>query len=196
MKKILFYRETPGIGDIVMMLRAIELTRLKHPNTEIIIQTRYNDLIKYHPAIDSYANLNTVIKNVDIRIDNSFYCAKYEMEHLSVLSVSRPQLFCENTAKVLIENGLNPIEYDGRPPGLHVSQELSDWAQTIISNIVNNSIPIGIFGKSRGKWKTYPRMRDLIKFLLADQRFTLFYFDDKERLSIWNVNQFIGYSLD
>ena len=196
-KRILFYRETPGIGDVVMMLRAIELTRLKHPNTEIIVQTRYNELLKYHPAIDYYADLNTIIENIDIRIDNSFYCAEYEAKHTPILSISRHQLFCENTAKALIEHGLEPIEYDGRPQSLYVSQELNDWAQTIISNTIKNaSLPVGIFGKSKEVWKTYPYMRRLVKLLLADRRFTLFYFDDKKQLPIWNVNQFIGYSLD
>jgi len=197
LKRILFYRETPGVGDVVMMIRAIELTRLKHPNTEIIVQTRYNELLKYHPAIDYYADLNTIIEDIDIRIDNSFYCAEYEAKHIPVLSISRPQLFCENTAKVLIEHGLEPIEYDGKPQSLYISRELYDWAQSILMNVVSNdTLPIGIFGKSEEIWKTYSHMRDLIKLLLADRRFTLFYFDDKEQLSIWNVNQFIGYSLD
>ena len=196
-KRILFYRETPGIGDVIMMLRAIELTKLKHSNTEIIVQTRYNELLKYHPAIDYYADLNTIIENVDVRVDNSFYCAEYEAKHTPVLLRSRHQLFCENTAKVLVEHGLEPIEYDGRPQSLYVSRELNGWAQTIIKNTVSEgTIPIGIFGKSKEAWKTYPRMRDLIKLLLADRRFTLCYFDDKEQLPIWNVNQFIGYSLD
>jgi len=179
------------------MVRAIELTRLKHPNTEIIVQTRYNELLKYHPAIDYYADLNTIVENVNVRIDNSFYCAEYEAKHTPILSISRHQLFCENTAKVLIEHGLEPIEYDGKPQSLYISRELNDWTQTIIKNTVrDDSIPIGIFGKSKERWKTYPRIRDLIKLLLADKQFTLFYFDDKEQLPIWNVNQFIGYSLD
>jgi len=194
-KKILFYRETPGIGDVVMMIRAIELTRLKHPDAEIVVQTRYNELLKYHPAIDYYASLNTIVENIDVRIDNSFYCAEYEAKNL--LSKSRHQLFCENTAKILNEHGLEPIEYDGKPQSLYISIELYDWAQQIIKNVLScDTIPIGIFGKSKEHWKTYPHIRNLIKLLLADKRFKLFYFDDKEYLDIWNVSQFVGYDLD
>ncbi|MBC8488514.1 MAG: glycosyltransferase family 9 protein [Bacteroidetes bacterium] len=193
--KILFYRNREGIGDIAMMVRSIELTRLKYPKSDIIVQCRYPNLLMYHPAIDKVADLNVLITEYDILINYNTCCSDYESSAKRI-NKSRHQLFCESATKQLVDGNKEAIQWDGISQSLWISQSLNKWATNFIQNASNDKISIGVFGKSAQAWKSYSHIKALLKLLIADKDLSIFYFDAEEELLLWGIHQIIGYSLD
>jgi ADP-heptose:LPS heptosyltransferase len=192
--KVLFSRTKRGVGDLIMMLRAIELARVANPNLIIGVQTKYPEILSSHPAIDAVFDENENIA-ADLIINQNDYCANYE-QYTDFVAKSRHELFCENTSKSLETYGLNPIQWDYQPATLWVLDVIEQWAKSFVINTCAEKIPIGVFGKSDDDWRTWQDLLSLIQMLAANDKFSLFYFDTQNSIQISHVNSIVGYSLD
>jgi len=191
---ILFYRGTIGLGDLVMLMRAVELTRLGYMDATIIVQCVYPDLIRGHPAIDVVLSHKDPDPEHDIRINLSTCCAEYEADIAPLIAINRIELFCLHTAKRLQEEGYEPIEWDGNPPTLWVSDIDLRWAQRLISSAANGQkAPIGIFKRTAEWWRNWGEIH-LLAQMLADDGYPVFGFDKEERINA-QINHIVGRSL-
>lgn len=187
---ILFYRNAHGIGDLAMMVRSVELTRLKYPKAKLFVQCKYPDLIKDHPAIDSVLALTDKTPDTDFFIDQSTVCGQYEFETENI-SKPRQQIFCENAQNVL---GAEELKWDNRPQTLYVSRELRQWGEVIVENASEEKMPLGLFWQSAEMWRTWKPMAKLAEML--SEKFAVFCFDGSEKINVQGVHDIVGYSLD
>lgn len=192
-KSILFYRQTHGIGDVAMMMRSVELVRLKYPKAEIFVQCKYPDLIKDHPAIDSVLALTDETPDTDVLIDQSTVCGQYELQSENIAK-PRQQIFCENAAQILEKAGLEGIEWDNQPQTLFVPHHLRQWSEIMVRNASKGKIPIGLFWQSAEPWRNWAPIKTLAQWLAKE--YAVFCFDEKDKLESESMHQIVGYSLD
>jgi len=200
-KRILFYRETPGIGDVAMMMRSIELTRLKHPTAIIDVACNYIDLIYKHPALDGYLDVKEyalidLTKSYDILINQSSPCAAYEVKHQPLIAKNRIEIFCDNASEVLQQHGYEGIQWDGLPQTLWVTSVDMQWAKNLVKNAGEGKIPLGFFWRCAEPWRDWPGMFHLMALLALEKHLALFCFDNNQKAPVEGVHQMVGYSLN
>ncbi|MHC4395657.1 MAG: glycosyltransferase family 9 protein [Planctomycetota bacterium] len=190
-KRILFQRTDGRIGDLAIMIRSVELTRLRYPEAQIFVQCLYPKLIEAHPAIDKIYEVGADIPEVDFAINQNKVCGEYEF-NIPVIAKTRHQIFCDNVAEILDDDNLR---WDGLPQTLWVDRKLYSWANETIMNASQGRIPVGVFWRAATDYRSWKGMNKLISLLSKD--FAVFCFDDKKQLNIRKrIHQFVGFSLD
>jgi ADP-heptose:LPS heptosyltransferase len=199
--KILFYRNTRGIGDLAMMMKSVELTKQKYAKAQIDIACQFPRLIRDIPYIDNlfsimeYENCN--LNNFyDVIINQSKPCAEYESKVQPNIVKNRIELFCDNASFALKKAHYAGIEWDGLPQLLWINQKQRQIASRIVQNSSGNRVPIGIFWRSAESWRDWYKIHKLILALSKNPQYAIFCFDSDRRLDISNIYNIVKYPLD
>lgn len=199
--KILFYRQTKGIGDLAMMMKSVEVVRQAYPKAIIDIACRYQDLIRHHPVIDGLLNVTEYKKvdlmlSYDVVIDQSKPCAEYEAKHQPNITRNRIEIFCNNASTILRDSGYKGIEWDGTCQTLWIDGKDRTWANMLVRNASEGKLPIGIFWRSAEEWRDWKYIIHFVQMLALDSRFAIFCFDGKMKIPVGGIHQFVGYPLN
>jgi len=170
METIIFYRETRGIGDAVMLLRTIELYKRRYPNSKVVVvmDRPASAVFEQHPAIDEITTEVDITKYNNARFFNvSSPCLQYEgqksCKRKEVIDKSRFEIFAEHCN----------IQFDGIPGKIHITdleyQLIHDKVFSRYREFYRNKL-IGITLKSAQEWRSYPTELTEILITLVNKK--------------------------
>ena len=169
MKTIIFYRNTRGIGDAVMLLRAIELWAARAPEPEIVVvmDRPASAVYEHHPAVDKVLSVDKfdIGEYEDVRLFNvSHYCLDYEelmLSHHKKITKSRFHLFSE----------ICDIEFDDIVGKIHITDK--EYRHILSKYPLDmNSKQIGIVWQSAQPHRNYPHTQLLIDLFQKKRGYT------------------------
>ncbi len=175
-------RYGPGLGDLIVALRSLELLKLKYYNSEINIYSKYSGVLKDNPIIDKSLQLSKIEgRHVDLVSGGQY----------ADFSKNKAEIFCERVNDFLISVGLESIIYDGNPQTLWVSEERVSAVEKYLRKF-GEVFRIGIFHKSAMPYKTWNGMRNLIKILSKNKNVKVFCLDDSINVNNKRVINIVG----
>lgn len=192
--ELVFYRETRGLGDAIMLESCIHDVTLQAAealgrplSVSIYCAPSVMCVYDHHPlsptvrAIAEF-DIGGYKGRDDVALfDVSTACADYETRFMHRIDMGRPQIWTEHCG----------FEFRKRPPRLYLSDACKARAREYAKHHIPRFPCIGVGYRSIERWRDYPYMNTLVTMLADDIGGTVVVFDNQRISAVFPENVWV-----